>query len=148
MPPAASGPVFTVSRPIFTGAACAIDGIGNALAPDRVTAPATNLRRLIRRFMASSQGVFRLLNSLSVSARFPSQSSKMVSTDLHRFVFERCCQSGIPAIDKASDRNRRDDLDDLRFVPMLAQLDEHFVGDGVRHLSRRGCDLQRSSLSL
>src|SRR5689334_19464427 len=111
MPPAARGPVFTVSRPIFTGAACAIDGIGNALAPDRAAAPATNLRRLMRRFMASSQGVFDLLNSLlksfAVSARLPSQRSKVVATDLHRFVFERCCQSGVPAIDKAGDRNRR-----------------------------------------
>ena len=71
----------------------------------------------------------------------------MVSTDLHRFVFERCCQSGVPAIDKAGDRNRRDDLDDLRFVPMLAQLDEHFVGDGVRHLPRCGRDLKRRLLS-
>src|SRR6185369_10506043 len=101
MPPAARGPVFTVSRPIFTGAACAIDGIGNALAPDRAAAPATNLRRLIRRLMASSQGVFfRLPNSVPVLARFPSHGSQMVATDLHRFVFQRRCQGGIPAIDE------------------------------------------------
>src|SRR6478735_7264457 len=132
MPPAARGPVFTVSRPIFTGAACAIDGIGNALAPDRAAAPATNLRRLIRRFMASSRGVISLLNSLSVPARLPSQRSKVVATDLHRLVFERRCQSGIPAIDKAGCGYRRDDLDDLRLGPMLAQFDEHLVGNGVR----------------
>src|SRR6185369_4727507 len=76
MPPAARGPVFTVSRPIFTGAACAIDGIGNALAPERAAAPATNLRRLIRRFMASSQGVFEApeFSSRVGPAAIPTQS--------------------------------------------------------------------------
>ena len=69
----------------------------------------------------------------------------MVSTDLHRFVFERCCQSRIPAIDKASDRNRRDDLDDLRFVPMLAQLDEHFVGDARNTLIITGSGSDRAA---
>ena len=32
-PPAASGPVLTVSRPIFIGAFCAIAGIANVAAP-------------------------------------------------------------------------------------------------------------------
>src|SRR5665213_3199986 len=55
MPPAASGPVFTVSKPIFIGALCATAGIGKAPALDRAAAPATNLRRLIRRIMAFSR---------------------------------------------------------------------------------------------
>ena len=42
-PPAASGPVFTVSRPIFIGAFCAIAGIGNAAA---AAVPASIWRRL------------------------------------------------------------------------------------------------------
>src|SRR6185437_2327599 len=42
MPPAASGPVFTVKRPILIGAFCAIAGIGNAAA---AAAPASIWRR-------------------------------------------------------------------------------------------------------
>ena len=53
-PPAASGPVLTVSRPILIGADCAIDGIGNALAPEAAATPARNLRRLMRWRMGSS----------------------------------------------------------------------------------------------
>src|SRR5690348_18094929 len=48
MPPAASGPVLTVSKPILSGAPCAIDGIGNAAAPAIAAVPARNLRRLTR----------------------------------------------------------------------------------------------------
>src|SRR5579885_3308239 len=51
MPPSASGPVLTVSRPNLNGAPWAIAGIGNlkdaAAAPAAV--PAMNLRRLILR---------------------------------------------------------------------------------------------------
>src|SRR5665213_93112 len=45
-PPAASGPVFTVSRPIFIGAFCAIAGIANVAAPAAAAVPLKNLRRL------------------------------------------------------------------------------------------------------
>src|SRR6185369_6600105 len=49
MPPAASGPVLTVSRPIFTGAFCAMAGIGNNAAV--AAEPARKLRRFKRRGM-------------------------------------------------------------------------------------------------
>src|SRR5262245_58556109 len=56
MPPCASGPVFTVSRPSLNGAACAIAGAGNlkvaAAAP--ATVPAINLRREILRDIKNS----------------------------------------------------------------------------------------------
>src|ERR1051325_1478937 len=42
MPPAASGPVFTVSNPIFTGLFCAIAGAGTSAA---AAAPARKVRR-------------------------------------------------------------------------------------------------------
>jgi len=47
MPPAASGPVFTVSRPIFSGVLCATAGIGNAAALAAAAEPARNRRRLV-----------------------------------------------------------------------------------------------------
>src|SRR5262245_25815643 len=56
MPPCASGPVFTVSRPSLNGAACAIAGAGNLNAATAVPAavPAINLRRVTLRDMHSS----------------------------------------------------------------------------------------------
>ena len=42
MPPCASGPVFTVSRPMRIGLFCAIAGIGNAAA---AAVPARRVRR-------------------------------------------------------------------------------------------------------
>src|SRR5271156_5827617 len=53
-PPEASGPVLTVSRPILTGADCAIDGIGNAAADAAAAEPARNLRRLSLMVMVPS----------------------------------------------------------------------------------------------
>src|SRR5262249_35848156 len=55
MPPAASGPVFTVSRPILSGAPCAIDGLGKAAAPAAAEAPATKRRRVVL-IIKSSRG--------------------------------------------------------------------------------------------
>src|SRR5207244_6284501 len=52
MPPAASGPVFTVSRPILTGLFWAIAGNGRVAAT--AVAPARNERRLMRTDMEAS----------------------------------------------------------------------------------------------
>src|ERR1700716_3222826 len=54
MPPAASGPVLTVIRPILSGAFCATAGIGNAAAPAAAAVDRRNLRRLMRVDMLSS----------------------------------------------------------------------------------------------
>src|ERR1044071_8918289 len=53
MPPCASGPVFTVSRPSLNGAACAIAGAGNLNAAMAAPAavPAINLRSVTLREM-------------------------------------------------------------------------------------------------
>src|SRR5262249_45218877 len=57
MPPAARGPVFTVSRPILSGALCAIEGMGKKAAPAAAVAPATKRRRVVLMMvMASSRG--------------------------------------------------------------------------------------------
>src|ERR1700682_3367821 len=45
IPPAASGPVFTVSRPILTGLPCALAERGSVAAASAVPVPITNLRR-------------------------------------------------------------------------------------------------------
>src|SRR3974377_2031107 len=47
MPPAASGPVLTVNRPIFIGAFWALAGIGSDAVPAAAAVPARNLRRFI-----------------------------------------------------------------------------------------------------
>ena len=51
MPPWASGPVLTVSKPSLNGAACATAGIGklNATAAAPAAVPAMNLRRVTLR---------------------------------------------------------------------------------------------------
>src|SRR5215471_11301078 len=57
MPPAARGPVFTVSRPILSGTLCAIEGMGKTAAPAAAVAPATKRRRVVlMTVMASSRG--------------------------------------------------------------------------------------------
>src|SRR5258708_5611054 len=60
MPPCASGPVLTVSRPILKGAACAIAGIPMAAAAVPAAVPAKNLRRLSVMDIASSSWFTRL----------------------------------------------------------------------------------------
>src|SRR6516164_975590 len=47
MPPAASGPVLTVNRPIFIGAFWAFAGIGSDAVAAAAAVPARNLRRFI-----------------------------------------------------------------------------------------------------
>src|SRR5215475_5539986 len=57
LPPCASGPVFTVSRPILNGAPCAIAGRANSVVASPVAAsavPAKNVRRLSFEAMQSS----------------------------------------------------------------------------------------------
>src|SRR5215813_13362536 len=56
MPPAASGPVLTVIRPILSGAFCATVGIGKAAAPAAAAVDCRNLRRLMRADMSFLPG--------------------------------------------------------------------------------------------
>src|SRR5204862_4322920 len=55
MPPAASGPVFTVSRPSLKGTGCATAGVGNRVNAAAVPAavPARSVRRLNPRAIVS-----------------------------------------------------------------------------------------------
>src|SRR5690349_5527102 len=57
MPPAASGPVLTVIRPILIGAFCATAGIGNAAAPAAAAVDCRNLRRSTRTDMSFLPGM-------------------------------------------------------------------------------------------
>src|SRR6185436_11808823 len=56
MPPAASGPVFTVSRPILTGLPCAKAGSGSVVAAVTAAVPTRKDRRSIRVTMDSLLG--------------------------------------------------------------------------------------------
>ena len=62
MPPWASGPVLTVSRPILNGAACAIAGMAIAVA---AAAPAAVLARNLRRLMRMGMGQSSLVHPLA-----------------------------------------------------------------------------------
>src|SRR5262249_13843712 len=65
MPPAARGPVLTVSRPILSGAPCAIEGMGKAAA----AAAATKRRRVVLMIIASSRGSAVLMQPECLNAR-------------------------------------------------------------------------------
>src|SRR6516225_24620 len=69
MPPAARGPVLTVSRPILSGAPCAIEGMGKAAAPAAAVAPATKRRRVVLMIIASSGGSAVLMQPECLNAR-------------------------------------------------------------------------------
>src|SRR5262245_41567938 len=74
MPPCASGPVLTVSRPSLNGAACAMAGIGklNAAAAAPAAVPAMNLRRVTLRDIISSHYDWPL-PALFAARRCPSE---------------------------------------------------------------------------
>src|SRR5438552_12925762 len=64
MPPWASGPVFTVKRPMRTGLACALAGLGRVAAAARAV-PARNVRRSSLAVIGFPPGPFLLFLLLS-----------------------------------------------------------------------------------
>src|SRR2546430_15225831 len=82
-------------------------------------------------------------------ARGPAASLEIAFSDRDWFVLERRRHGVVPAVEKTEQRYDPDDLDDLLFAPVLAQLGEHVVGHLVGHGRRRdgkieGCPFRRA----
>src|SRR3989442_5878586 len=77
----------------------------------------------------------------------PAARRKEPLADRHRLCLERRAHGVVPAVQKAEGGDHADDLDDLTFAPVLAQLGEEIVRDAVRH--RRGGDrkIERDALA-
>src|SRR5436305_4426064 len=122
MPPCASGPVLTVSRPSLNGAPCAIAGIGklNVAAAAPAAVPAINARRVTFRDIAFLLGCF---DGAAAGLDRP---------------YELCGPFRVEALVSPAGSS-------LRKNPSLAKA-FHDVkparsrrGDAVQHLSHRGC---------
>src|SRR5262249_43087968 len=144
MPPAASGPVLTVIRPILSGAFCATAGSGNAATPAAAAEDCRNLRRLTRTDMSFLPGLepdFVILragaggrpgprinlhaargNSGAVDAGRPAVRREVVLRHPERLGFERRRHGTIPAGQKAGHRDGCDNFDDLLLAPMGANV--------------------------
>src|SRR5256712_13127703 len=77
----------------------------------------------------------------------PAARRKEPLADCHRLCFERRAHGVVPAVQKAEGGDHADDLDDLTFVPVLAQLGEHVVGDAVWHRCGGDRKIERDALA-
>src|SRR6266516_6483508 len=79
----------------------------------------------------------------------PAASLEVAFPHGDRFVLERRRHRIVPAVEKTEQGYDPNDLDDLLFAPVLAQLGEHVVGHLVGHGRRRygkieGCPFRRA----